>query len=76
MEPCLVDFVHQFGVQAKLVVPIIQPDRQHSADREDFKAMTTQSLLRLLARSSKSRSAASILPIGIHQKTQRSQLRH
>jgi GAF domain-containing protein len=37
MEPCLVDFVHQFGVQAKLVVPIIQPDRQHSADREDFK---------------------------------------
>jgi PAS domain S-box-containing protein len=37
VESCLVDFVHQFGVQAKLVVPIIQSDRQHSADREDFK---------------------------------------
>jgi PAS domain S-box-containing protein len=32
IEPCLVDFVRQFGVQAKLVVPIIQenwPEREH-----------------------------------------------
>jgi PAS domain S-box-containing protein len=28
VEPCLVDFVKQFGVQAKLVVPIIQENRQ------------------------------------------------
>jgi PAS domain S-box-containing protein len=28
IEPCLADFVKQFGVQAKLVVPIIQENRQ------------------------------------------------
>jgi PAS domain S-box-containing protein len=30
VEPCLIDFVKQFGVQAKLVVPIIQ---EHRGDR-------------------------------------------
>lgn len=31
VEPCLADFVRQFGVQAKLVVPIIQDNRDQSA---------------------------------------------
>lgn len=30
VEPCLADFVKQFGVQAKLVVPIIQEDRSEA----------------------------------------------
>ncbi|PSB03526.1 sensor histidine kinase [Merismopedia glauca] len=30
VEPCLADFVKQFGVQAKLVVPIIQQHRQEN----------------------------------------------
>jgi PAS domain S-box-containing protein len=29
IEPCLVDFVKQFGVRAKLVVPIVQEHRQN-----------------------------------------------
>jgi GAF domain-containing protein len=32
IQPCLVDFVKQFGVQAKLVVPIIQENRQETLD--------------------------------------------
>jgi PAS domain S-box-containing protein len=31
VEPCLADFVKEFGVQAKLVVPIIQEQRDNSA---------------------------------------------
>jgi PAS domain S-box-containing protein len=36
IEPCLVDFVKQFGVRAKLVVPIVQAHRQNetSTDQE------------------------------------------
>lgn len=32
VEPCLADFVKQFGVKAKLVVPIIQENRDSEAD--------------------------------------------
>lgn len=32
IEPCLVDFVKQFGVKAKLVVPILQENREVEAD--------------------------------------------
>ncbi|MBD2356237.1 PAS domain S-box protein [Tolypothrix sp. FACHB-123] len=32
IQPCLVDFVQQFGVKAKLVVPIIQENRQENSD--------------------------------------------
>ncbi|MFK8183881.1 MAG: PAS domain S-box protein [Phormidesmis sp.] len=32
VEPCLVDFVKQFGVKAKLVVPIIQHDRESNRE--------------------------------------------
>jgi PAS domain S-box-containing protein len=31
VEPCLVEFLKQFGVQAKLVVPIVQENRQNEA---------------------------------------------
>ncbi|MCU0551833.1 MAG: PAS domain S-box protein [Leptolyngbya sp. Prado105] len=30
VEPCLAEFVKQFGVQAKLVVPILQEDRENA----------------------------------------------
>jgi PAS domain S-box-containing protein len=32
VEPCLADFVKQFGVKAKLVVPIVQQDRSPEAE--------------------------------------------
>jgi PAS domain S-box-containing protein len=35
VEPCLIDFVKQFGVQAKLVVPIIQEHRSDPGDESD-----------------------------------------
>jgi PAS domain S-box-containing protein len=34
VEPCLADFVKQFGVQAKLVVPIIQDNRSELANSQ------------------------------------------
>ncbi len=34
IEQCLADFVKQFGVRAKLVVPIVQAHRQTQLDRE------------------------------------------
>ncbi|BAY27522.1 multi-sensor signal transduction histidine kinase [Calothrix sp. NIES-2100] len=36
IQPCLVDFVKQFGVQAKLVVPIIHENRQESLDSVSY----------------------------------------
>ncbi|MEO1622423.1 MAG: PAS domain S-box protein, partial [Cyanobacteria bacterium J06632_3] len=35
VEPCLAEFVKQFGVQAKLVVPIIQDNREHDGTKGD-----------------------------------------
>lgn len=35
VESCLADFVRQFGVQAKLVVPIIQENRDHQQKRSN-----------------------------------------
>ena len=34
IEPCLADFVKQFGVRAKLVVPILQEHRENQLDRD------------------------------------------
>jgi GAF domain-containing protein len=34
VEPCLADFVKQFGVQAKLVVPILQENREADKQRD------------------------------------------
>jgi GAF domain-containing protein len=34
IEPCLADFVKQFGVRAKLVVPILQEHRQHQPETD------------------------------------------
>jgi PAS domain S-box-containing protein len=42
VEPCLIDFVKQFGVQAKLVVPIIQ---EHRSDPEDESGTSSSSYL-------------------------------
>ena len=36
IEPCLVDFVQQFGVRAKLVVPIIQEDRGEDSTSRSY----------------------------------------
>jgi PAS domain S-box-containing protein len=44
VEPCLADFVKQFGVQAKLVVPIIQENR-NEAERQDASASYLWGLL-------------------------------
>lgn len=47
VEPCLADFVKQFGVQAKLVVPIIQESRSEPNERQNT-AVSTPHLWGLL----------------------------
>jgi GAF domain-containing protein len=48
VEPCLVDFVKQFGVQAKLVVPIIQDNRQANITANPTESSPTSYLWGLL----------------------------
>ncbi|QZZ21775.1 PAS domain S-box protein [Leptothermofonsia sichuanensis E412] len=48
VEPCLADFVKQFGVQAKLVVPIIQENRDSEAGNSQTNGATASYLWGLL----------------------------
>ncbi|WP_322679303.1 PAS domain S-box protein [Nostoc sp. DedQUE03] len=48
VEPCLADFVKQFGVKAKLVVPILQENRQADKQRDSKTPASTPYLWGLL----------------------------
>jgi PAS domain S-box-containing protein len=48
LADCLVEFVKQFGVKAKLVVPIIQESWTHSAERSPAQSRSTPHLWGLL----------------------------
>jgi PAS domain S-box-containing protein len=47
IEPCLVDFVKQFGIQAKLVVPILQENRYIGSDKPNGDADSTSVIPKL-----------------------------